>query len=350
LQRSPAKNCAPIFAALLCFALGAGPARATRQGAATRVVVDEVGRSISVPAEIRRIVSLAPNLTETVYALGAQERLLGVTDYCDYPAEARSKTRVGSPLNPSLEAIVALRPDVVLATRSINRLATVEALERAGIAVYATDAKTVDGVLTSIGHLAGLLGAPQQGDTLLAELRARLDALQKRLDGLAPRRALFVVWESPLITIGPETFLADALRRAGAESVVRTSQDWPQLSMEEVVRLQPDYLIFTADHTESSTRDFSGLRKLAGWSDLGAVKESHLAVVSDAIDRPAPRLIDAIESLAHQMHPEAFIEKTLSAPQPKPAESPRGSTHHSSRADRLGVVAGSQKECSACNR
>jgi iron complex transport system substrate-binding protein len=350
LQRLTSKHCVSVFAAVLCFALGARPAPAAGQSVAARVLVDEVGRTVTVRGDIRRIVSLAPNLTETVYALGAQERLFGVTDYCDYPAEARSKARVGSPVNPSLEAIVALRPDVVLATRSINRLATVDALERAGIAVYATDAKTVDGVLTSIGHLAGLLGTPQQGNALLADLRARLDALQKRLDGLVRRRALFVVWESPLITIGPETFLADALRRAGAESVVHTSQDWPQLSMEEVVRLQPDYLIFTADHTESSARDFSGLRKLAGWSELAAVKGGHLAVVSDAIDRPAPRLIDAIESLAHQMHPEAFTEKTLSAPQPKPIESPRGLTHHGARADRLGGGAWSQKECSACNR
>ena len=291
--------------ALSSAAWGAEQAAAVRT-AATRAVTDETGRRVVVPEAAQRIVSLAPNLTETVYALGAEGRLVGVTDYCDYPAEARAKSHVGGPLNPSLEAIVALRPDLVLATRVLNRRGTVESLERLGLAVYATDARTVEGVLDSVEHLAGLMGAEQQGETLAASLRARLERLEQRLDGIAATRVLFVVWEEPLITIGQQTCLADALRRAGAESVIRMQQDWPQISVEEAIRLQPDYLVFASNHTETNAPQLSGLRERPGWRELRAVKEGHIAVVSDAIDRPAPRLIDAIEELARQLHPEAF--------------------------------------------
>lgn len=279
---------------------------AAAQTTASRSVVDETGRSVVAPVAAQRIVSLAPNLTETVYALGAEGRLVGVTDYCDYPPEAQAKTHVGAPINPSLEAIVALRPDLVLATTAINRRETVESLERVGLAVYATSPRTVQGVLDSVEHLARLMGAQQQGEIVVAGLQARLGGLRERLKGLVAKRVLFVVWQEPLITIGQHTFLADALRWAGAESVVQTPQDWPHVSLEEVVRLQPEYLIFASNHTESGAQEFSGLHERPGWRDLTAVRDGHIAVVSDAIDRPAPRLVDAIEQLARQLHPEAF--------------------------------------------
>ncbi|MGA8366626.1 MAG: helical backbone metal receptor, partial [Candidatus Acidiferrales bacterium] len=113
--------------------------QATAQGDAARVVTDEVGRTVSVPADVRRIVTLAPNLTETIYALGLEDRLAGDTNYCDTPPAAKDKPHIGSPVSPSLEAIVALHPDLVLATTSINRRQTVDALARLGIAVYTSD-------------------------------------------------------------------------------------------------------------------------------------------------------------------------------------------------------------------
>jgi iron complex transport system substrate-binding protein len=160
----------------------------------TREVVDETGRRVAFPVTVRRMVSLAPSLTETLYALGAQDRLVGVTDYCDYPPEARTKPRIGGVRNPSLEAIVAQKPDLVLATTAINRLETVQALERLGIPVYATDPRTVAGVLVSIRHIAELIGAGPQGEALTAHLENQLAGLRERLAGSVPKRALFVVW------------------------------------------------------------------------------------------------------------------------------------------------------------
>ena len=261
-----------------------------------------------MPQPVRRIVSLAPSLTETIYALGAGDRLVGDTDYCDYPAEALAKPKVGGAINPSLEQIVALRPDLVLVTKSLNRLETVVALERLGIAAYATDPRTVEDVIASATKLAGVIGANGAGATLEASLRARLAELKRRVSALPPKRVLFVVWAEPLISVGRDTFIADALRWAGAESVVQSSQGWPHVNLEEVVRLQPDMLVFAGSHSETVARDLEGLAQLPGWRNLEAARSRRFAVISDAVNRPAPRLISAIEQLARQLHPQAFVE------------------------------------------
>jgi iron complex transport system substrate-binding protein len=291
------------WAALVLAALAPGVRAA--QSVSPRVVIDETGRKVTVPAEVRRVVSIAPSVTEIIYALGAEARLVGDTDYCDDPPEAKTKPHVGALLNPSFEAILALKPDLVISS-AINRPETVLALERLGIPVYATDPHSVEGTVDSIEGLGELIGAEREGKMLASQLRARLDDLRHRLVGRPPKRVLFVVWEDPLISTGPHTFLADALRRAGAESVVETTQDWPKLSLEEAVRLQPEALVFAGAGARAGTDDYDGLRERPGWSALEAVKQGRIAVVSDALDRPAPRMIDAIEQLARQVHPEAF--------------------------------------------
>ncbi|MFZ0635871.1 MAG: helical backbone metal receptor [Candidatus Acidiferrales bacterium] len=298
------------IAAIALIAIFAARSAAATQTAApqasTQIVVDETGRRVTIPTEVRRIVSLAPNLTETIYALRADSKLVGDTDYCDVPPEARTKPHVGAPLSPSLEAIVGLKPDLVLATTAINRRATVDALEHLGVAVYATNPHSVDGLLAGIENLATVIGSEQEGKDLIAHVQARLDALHAKLAGQPERRVLFVVWDDPLISVGPNTFIADALRRAGAVSVIESKQAWPQINLEEVVRLQPEYLIFAGDHGDSGALSADDLRSRPAWRELEAVKQGRIARVSGEVDRPAPGLIDAIEELAKQLHPSAF--------------------------------------------
>jgi len=207
---------------------------------AMREVVDEFGRTVRIPQLPQRIVSLAPSLTETLYALGVEDRLVGDTDFCDYPAEARKKTKVGGVINPNLEEIAALHPDLVLVTKEGNRADTVRALDTLGIPTYATQARNVDEVLLTTQKLADLLGVPEAGNSLTADLHARLDALHAKLETVPPSRVLFIVWTEPLMSVGKETFVADALRLANAASIVDSKQDWPKMSLEEVARLQPE--------------------------------------------------------------------------------------------------------------
>jgi iron complex transport system substrate-binding protein len=274
-----------------------------------REVTDEAGRTVRIPQPVRRIVSLAPSLTETVYALGLQDLLVGDTAYCDYPADAQKKTKVGGAINPSLEEIVALHPDLVLVTKGLNRLETVHSLETLGISSYATDPHTVEEIITSSKKLADILGAPGAGALLAEDMQRRLTDLQQRLGILPAKRVLFVVWTQPLISVGKNTFIADALRRAGAVSLMDSEQDWPQMSLEEVARLQPDYLVFAASHSEAPQREIEELGSLPGWQLLDAVANRRYAMISDAVNRPAPRIVAAIEELARQLHPDAFLEK-----------------------------------------
>jgi iron complex transport system substrate-binding protein len=285
------------------------PQSGAAKSEAARIVTDETGRRVAIPADVKRVVTLAPNLTETIYALGLEERLAGDTDYCDTPPAAKLKPHVGGAQNPSLEAIVALHPDLVLATTSINRIETVDGLSKVGIAVYTTDPQTVRGMLESTARIAGLMGAEAQGSALIARLEARLDALAARLADVPPAHSLFVVWEDPLITVGQNTFIADALRWAGAESVILSQQKWPRVSFEEVVRLQPDYIVFASNHAGFGAEELGALRSREAWKQLRAVELGHIAVITEEINRPSPGLVDAIEQLAREVHPDAFLKK-----------------------------------------
>jgi len=299
-------------ALLLCVAFWCPTSRAQTPSAGSsptpvyKEFVDETGRTVRVPQPVQRIVSLAPSLTETVYALGVQDRLVGDTDYCDYPPDAQKKTKVGGAINPSLEQVVALRPDIVLVTKGLNLIETVNALDNLGVSSYATDPHTVQEIIFSTERLAGVLGVSEAGAALGADLERHLAELQQRLSGLPPRRVLFIVWSDPLISVGKGTFIADAMRLAGATSIVDSAQDWPHMSLEEVVRLQPEFLVFASSHSDGAQNDFDVLAERPGWRGLDAVRNRHFAVISDAVNRTAPRIVSAIEDLARQLHPEAF--------------------------------------------
>ena len=321
---------------LALILLGALPLGAQSSTSATpapapvgmREVVDEAGRTVRVPLLPSRIVSLAPSLTETLYALGVQDRLVGDTDYCDYPPDAQKKQKVGGIINPNLEEIAALHPDLVLVTKEINRLETVRALEALGIPAYATHARNVDDILSTTQKLADLLGVAEAGTSLAADLRTRLNALHARLESLPPSRVLFVVWTRPLISVGKNTFIADALRKADAASIVDATQDWPQMNLEEIVRLQPEYLVFSSAHADSAARDFEAVSALPGWNLLDAVHNHRFAVISEAVNRPAPRIISAIEDLARQLHPAAFQESPAPEKPAAPANPPAAAPAH----------------------
>jgi len=319
----PNRACAPVAAVILVLlALPCGAAWAWQTNAedlhpgraeasATRTLTDEVGRRVQIPQQVTRVVSLAPNLTEIVFALGEGNHLAGDTDFCDYPAEALQKPHVGGAVNPNLEEIVSLMPDLILASKSINRRETVDALDHIGLPVYVTDPHSVEDMIASVEHIGSAIGAEKAAQAMSENLRARLADLERRVAGAAQRRVLFVVWTEPLISVGRDTFIADALRRAGGRSVVDTSAEWPHVSMEEIVKLQPEFLIFASAHAGDARHDLETLRTRPGWRNLTAIQQGNIVVVSDAINRPAPRMVDAIEQLARALHPEAFASRTV---------------------------------------
>jgi iron complex transport system substrate-binding protein len=272
-----------------------------------RVVVDETGRRVNVPDHPQRLVSLAPSITETLYALGLGDRLVGDTDYCDYPPEAKLKPHVGNLLNPSLEKIVSLKPDLVLGIAEANRIQTADQLERLGIPLYGLTDHTLQDTLGSIMHLGRVLDCDHAAVALDENLTRRILAVERRVAGEPRPKVLFVVWHQPLTTAGPHTFISDVIHDAGGVSISDDLQgDWPRLTLEAALDRDPDVILFPS-HVELGP-SLDELKRLPGWRDFRAVKQNRLYAVSESIIHPSPRLVDALEQVAAILHPEAMRE------------------------------------------
>jgi iron complex transport system substrate-binding protein len=272
-----------------------------------RAVTDQTGRRVTVPEHPSRLVSLAPSVTETLFVLGLGDRIVGDTDYCEYPPEARLKPRVGSNLNPSLERIVALKPDLVLGSPQANRRETADQLERLGIPLYGVTAGTVAETLTSIRDLGKLLGREAEATKLASDLDRRIQAVARRVAHRKPPKVLFVVWYRPLTTAGARTFVSDLIRCAGGAPISEGLEgEWPKMSLEEALRLDPAVILFP--RSESFAPELEEFQSLPGWRNLRAVKTRRMYVISDAVIRPSPRLVDALEEVARILHPESALQ------------------------------------------
>jgi iron complex transport system substrate-binding protein len=267
-----------------------------------RVVTDQTGRRVNLPDHPHRLLSIAPSITETLFELGLGDRLVGDTDYCDYPPQAKALPHVGALLNPSLEKIVALKPDLVVGTDEANRRETADQLERLGIPLYGVTAHTVEGTIQSLEDLGHVLDWDQPTQKLVASLRARVAAVDRQVQGQPRPKVLFVVQYRPLITAGRQTFISDVIQRAGGVSISNDLMtEWPHMGLEEVLKRAPDVILFP--QTDAFAPSLDEFQKLAGWRDMAAVKNHRLYFVSETIMRPSPRLIDALEELAGILHP-----------------------------------------------
>lgn len=290
----------------LIAALAAGCGARDARPAAGITATDALGRTVTVAKRPERIVSLAPSNTEILFALGLGERVVGVTDYCDYPPEAKAKEKVGGFKDPSVEKVVALRPDLVLATGGIQR-EVVAQLEKVGVPVFVLDPHTMDEVPAGIRTVARLAGAAAEGERVAAGLEARVKAVRDRTAGIpeAARPPVFYeVWPDPLMTAGPGSFAHDMIALAGGRNVAAgTAQPYPKFSMEELVAADPAVIITPFEETAKALAD--GRRP--GWRGLRAVRDGRVAVVNqDLTSRPGPRLVDGLEAMARAIHPELF--------------------------------------------
>jgi iron complex transport system substrate-binding protein len=272
---------------------------------ASRQLNDELGRHVTLPDEPHRVVCLSPSLTETVYALGLGEAVVGVTDFTDYPPEAHSKPSVGSLDDASLEKIVSLHPDLVLAMGQINREETVTALEQVGIPVFVVSPQGLHGIMASIQHVGDALNRSGDAQKLLKRLDAQRVAVVARVQGLPRPKVLVVVWYDPVITVGSKAFITDVISDAGAQSVTADlPQAWPQISLEEVLRRSPDFVLLVRDVHGGVTGE--ELLAHAGWDQIEALRNNHVIYMDERLVRPSPVVFDALQQLAKELHPEAF--------------------------------------------
>ncbi|HZR27521.1 MAG TPA: cobalamin-binding protein [Terriglobales bacterium] len=265
-----------------------------------RTVQDELGRKVVIANTPHRIVSLAPSITDTIYAMGDGADIVGVSNYTKYPAEAAKKPAVGEPLNPSVETIISLHPDLVLAIEDMNRLETVEQLEKAGIPVFVVHPHDLAGIYTSITDLGTALNRKQEAADLVSRLHGREQAVRDRVKGAAAPQVFFVLWPDPIFTAGKHAFITELIEIAGAKSVTDDMSDnWPQISPEAMLARKPDSLLLV----RSSQLTIDDLKNKPGWSSLEAVRAKHVFYTDDRVLHPSPAAFDALEDLANQFHP-----------------------------------------------
>ena len=269
-------------------------------------VTDPVGRRMKIPQNPMRIISLAPNITEIVFALGQGHRLVGVTTYSDYPPQARRIQQIGSYVHPDLERIVSLAPDLCLAIKDGNPRDVVSRLESFGIPVYAVDPRDLNGVMAALLAMGGLLNTEDTAGRIVADMHRRIRAVEDRVMQADHRpRVFFQIGVSPIVSVGTHTFIHELIVQAGGINVAQGPVPYPRFSREQVLDLAPEVIIITS---MARTAVFNQVK--AGWQqwpDLPAVRNDRIFIQeSNLFDRPTPRLVDALEILARLIHPELF--------------------------------------------
>jgi len=263
-------------------------------------------RGLAAAARPHRVVSLAPSVTETLFALGLGNRLVGVTTYCDYPAEAQKIAKIGGFMSPSLEAIVAQRPDFVIGVSGATDPVKAREMERLGLKVTLISLASVGDILTSIKSIARLMGSSQAGEELARKITRQFEQVKKRVAGAPRRSTLLAVGLRPLVAVGGRNFIDELITLAGGQNIAgNAAQSWLNLPDEYVVAKAPEVII---EAGMGSERGASG----KSWADLKsipAVKERRIyAYESDKILRPGPRIGEGVEEIARLIHPECFAE------------------------------------------
>jgi iron complex transport system substrate-binding protein len=262
----------------------------------SETIKDDLGVEVRVSPPPRRIISLAPSITETLYALNLDSAIVGVTDYCDYPPAALAKTKVGGLSNPNFEQISSLDPDLILLSVAGNSQADYNRLSSLGFRLFVTNPSTIMQLYRSIKNIGELSGAGPKADSVLARLRFAQDSLTLAARLRPPKRVLMLVSVRPLIAVGKGTFLHELIELANARNVAEHAPvSYPIMSREHILTLQPDAIIVTSDVARSPE---DVVNTYSEWSTLQAV-QSNSVIVLDAslLSRPGPRIMEGLSQI-----------------------------------------------------
>jgi ABC-type Fe3+-hydroxamate transport system substrate-binding protein len=260
--------------------------------------IDDLARLIRLETPAQRIVCLVPSITETLFALGADERIAGVTDYCIHPEiKVRSKTKVGGTKNFFTGKILALEPDLVIANAEENRKHQIEKLEEAGLKVFVTFPRTVDGCMKMISDMAALSGTESAAQPILAAIEeARAKALAAAVS--PPPRVLCPIWKSPYMTINHDTFVDSVIQCCGGQNIFRDSAErYPQFTLEEASRRQPDLVLLPTEPYHFTEADIPGFYEMG--KEVPAIRNRRIHIVEgELLSWYGPRLSRALAELS----------------------------------------------------
>jgi iron complex transport system substrate-binding protein len=271
-----------------------------------KTAIDQLGRHVTVPENPERIVSLAPSITEIVFALDQGYRLKGVTTYSDFPSEADKLPKVGSYVQLDLEKIVALKPDLCIAIKDGNPIAVARRLESLKIPVYAVNPRNLETVMQTVQEIGGLLNVEEKADKLVQSMNHRIQKVKSLVAKTAYRpRVFFQIGVSPIVSVGTHTFSHELIVLAGGKNVTQGPIAYPRYSIEQVLALSPEVIIITSMARAAVFKQIKD--EWNRWPNMPAVRNHRIFVEdSNLFDRPTPRLVDGLELMVRLIHPELF--------------------------------------------
>ncbi|MCD6532815.1 MAG: cobalamin-binding protein [Deltaproteobacteria bacterium] len=271
--------------------------------ASALTVVDESGTTVEIPDRVQRILPLTPSLAEILFALGLDQRIVGVTDFATYPKAARKKPRVGTFINPSLEKILALEPDLVIVGSERQDEKTNAALKNFSIPVYRIRPVDLNTIYRSISNLGEITGTLPQAQKVIIEMKKKVAAVERRVARLPKKRVFYQVGIDPIVSVNRQTFAADLIRRAGGILVtVDNPVRYPRYSIERVIVDAPEVIIISSMSPNTNYQRFRA--NWQRWRSIPAVRQGQIYVIdSDMVDRPAPRIVDGLAQLSEFIHP-----------------------------------------------
>jgi len=322
---SPARNerrpfalaAAPMAALALSLAGCGGAAPTTEQPAPETTqeeaaaeypltVEDSLGRAVEIEEEPKDLVSMAPSVTETLFAVGAGDRVVGVTDVDDYPKEATEVEVAGDFNGPNVEKVIALETDLLLLSFDGTTEDQAEKLEdQTGAEVFVMNPQSVEQTIEEVGTVAEAVGEPEGGERVQREMRSELREVEEAVSGEERPTVFYEVYYPPLSTVGPGSFIHDAIELAGGRNAAADAEEsYPTYSEEVLLEKDPDFYLFG----EASAKGVEDLRKRPGYKNLTALEEEGHAtqVNEDLISRPGPRITNGVREIAEAIHPEAF--------------------------------------------
>jgi iron complex transport system substrate-binding protein len=303
------RSCKQIFArgtnwflVLLSLALVLTACTPTGQ-TPTQYVFDDLGRLVAINGTPQRIISLAPSNTEILFALGLGDKVVGVTDYCDYPPEALDKEKVGGYANPDIEKIVALNPDLILVAYG-TPMDVINTLVGLGLTVFGIKTTDLDDLLNDIRRVGEITDKEVEAQALTSDMESRIQAVTNQTEELENRpRVFYIVWHEPLWTAGSGTFIHELIEKAGGVNICQNITGYKTINLEEVVALNPEIII-------TSEWSYDWAMNATELASTNASQSGRIYTCDDnLVQRPGPRLVKGLEWFAHYIQPDIFPEE-----------------------------------------
>jgi iron complex transport system substrate-binding protein len=292
----PRHGFAAIALVFMVF-LGLSPANAV-------TVTDVAGRTVTLQDYPRRIVSLSPSVTEILFAVGAGNQVAGVTEYCNYPPETASKTKIGgfSGATVSVEQIVLLKADLVIVSQDMH-FRVIPLLERLNLPVFAVEPRSFADIYQTIENIGKLTGHEAEAADAINGMKQKLETAAALRQGRQPVTVFWEVDSNPLMTSGGQTVISEAISLAGGRNIFAdVASSWPQVSVEQVLTRKPDWILAPSDRNDRF--DAATLARRPGWQTLPAVRQNRIALITaDRVNRYGPRLADAVLEIARALFP-----------------------------------------------